>query len=163
MSGIPFDQISAAALACAPSLLADWFPHGKRCGHEFKIGSIRGEPGDSLSVNLNTGVWSDFAAGGSGGADLISLRAAMAYGGKQGAAARELAQSFGISVNGAGRYPGKSPRQVEAYPTKASTASCCSKLSASRRRTSVSAGRMETAVGPGKRPMWRRCSIAFPE
>jgi 5S rRNA maturation endonuclease (ribonuclease M5) len=114
MTGIPFDAISAAALASAPSLLADWFPHGKRHGREFKIGSIRGEPGESLSINLNTGVWKDFASNESG-ADLIDLRAAMSHGGDKGSAARELAQSFGISVNGVDRYPGKPPpRQAKA-------------------------------------------------
>jgi putative DNA primase/helicase len=114
VSGIPFDAIRAAALASAPSLLADWFPQGRRCGPEFKIGSIRGEPGESLSVNLNTGLWADFASNERGG-DLIDLRAAMIHGGDIGAAARELAQSLGISVNGADRYPGKPPpRQADA-------------------------------------------------
>jgi hypothetical protein len=113
MTGIPFAAISAAALAVAPSLLADWFPQGRRFGHEFKIGNIRGEPGESLSVNLNTGVWADFAEGIEG-ADLIALRAAMTHGGGKGAAARELAGVLGISVNGADRYPGKSPRPRQA-------------------------------------------------
>jgi AAA domain-containing protein/uncharacterized protein DUF6371 len=110
MTGIPFDAISAAALANAPSLLADWFPHGRKRGLEFKIGSIRGEPGESLSVNLNTGAWADFASDERGG-DLIDLRAAMSHGGDKGAAGRELAKILGISVNGADpRRP--PPRQI---------------------------------------------------
>jgi hypothetical protein len=107
MSGIPFAAISAAALAIAPSLLADWFPQGRTCGREFKIGNIKGEPGESLSINLSSGLWEDFATG-KRGADLIDLRAAM-IGGNKGAAARELAKTLGISVNGADRYPGKPP------------------------------------------------------
>jgi twinkle protein len=55
-------------------LLAQWFPSGKRHGHEFKVGSIRGERGESLSICLDgskMGVWSDFATGDGG--DLIDL------------------------------------------------------------------------------------------
>jgi hypothetical protein len=115
MTGIPFDAIRSAALAIAPSLLADWFPRGRTFGREFKIGSIRGEAGESLSINLNTGVWKDFASNESG-ADLIDLRAAMIHSGDIGAAARELARILGVSVNGADRYAGKppSPRQAKA-------------------------------------------------
>jgi putative DNA primase/helicase len=115
MTGIPFDALRSAALAIAPSLLADWFPRGRTFGREFKIGSIRGEAGESLSINLNTGVWKDFASNESG-ADLIDLRAAMIHSGDIGAAARELARILGVSVNGADRYAGKppSPRQAKA-------------------------------------------------
>ena len=49
-------------------------PHGKRQGHEWRVGSIGGEPGESLGVHLTgdkAGVWSDFSTGESG--DLIGL------------------------------------------------------------------------------------------
>jgi hypothetical protein len=84
---IPFAQISAAALAIAPSLLADWFPHGRQYGREFKVGNLRGDPGTSLSINLDTGVWADFAEN-IFGADFIDLRAAIAHGRNKGAAAK---------------------------------------------------------------------------
>jgi putative DNA primase/helicase len=63
MSGrvIPFDKIQAAALARADRLLPEWFPRGKRVGREFKIGNIRGDSGESLSVNVATGRWADFS------------------------------------------------------------------------------------------------------
>ena len=109
MTGIPFDAISAAALANASRLLADWFPHGRIRGREFKEGNIAGEPGESLSINLSTGVWKDFASNGVSGADLIDLRAAIGHSGDKGSAARELAQSLGIIVNGVDRFPRKSP------------------------------------------------------
>ncbi len=54
----------------------EWFPAGKKRGHEFVVGDLNGSPGDSLSINLNTGVWRDFASG-DGGGDLIALYAAM--------------------------------------------------------------------------------------
>lgn len=50
------------------------FPHGKRQGHEWRVGGIGGEAGDSLGVHLTgekRGVWADFATGESG--DLIGL------------------------------------------------------------------------------------------
>lgn len=49
-------------------------PHGKRSGHEWRVGGIGGEAGESLGVHLTgdkAGVWSDFATGESG--DLIGL------------------------------------------------------------------------------------------
>lgn len=49
-------------------------PNGKRSGHEWKCGSLAGEPGQSLGVRLTgdkVGRWSDFATGESG--DLIDL------------------------------------------------------------------------------------------
>lgn len=43
-------------------------PNGHRDGNEWKVGSVAGEPGSSLGVNLagKAGVWSDFAVGTSG-------------------------------------------------------------------------------------------------
>lgn len=97
---IPFEQISAAALAHADRLLPEWFPHGKRVGHEFKVGSIRGELGESLSINLTNGKWADFASPDNKGGDLIGLRAVMHHRGDRVAAARELGAVLGITVNG---------------------------------------------------------------
>jgi AAA domain/Domain of unknown function (DUF6371)/Toprim-like len=105
MMQIPFEAINAAALAAYPALLQEWFPHGKVRGKEFVVGNLQGKPGDSLSINIREGVWRDFgndAGGGCGGSDPISLRAAMAYRGDQGAAARELGQRLGVYMNGAG-------------------------------------------------------------
>ena len=96
---IPFEQISAVALAQAPRLLADWFPLGKQRGQRFVVGSLSGEPGESLSVNLTTGLWKDFAAD-DGGHDLIDLRAKLHHGGDRVAAARELGAVLGIITNG---------------------------------------------------------------
>ena len=62
MSDIPFNAINAAALARLPSLCAEWFPAGRLCGNEFLVGNIEGDPGESLSINVRHGRWSDFAA-----------------------------------------------------------------------------------------------------
>ena len=93
---IPFDNINRAALAQYSSLLKSWLPGGALHGKEFKVGSIRGEPGQSLSINTQSGVWSDFAAGISG-SDPISLYAAV-HGLKQGEAAKVLADSLGLDT-----------------------------------------------------------------
>lgn len=58
----------------APRHLESWLPGGKLKGKEFEAGSLRGEPGASLKVNVNTGLWSDFATGEKG-CDLLSLYA----------------------------------------------------------------------------------------
>jgi putative DNA primase/helicase len=85
---IDFKGIAADLLSRASDVLAQWFPDGKLRGREFVVGSLNGEPGESLSINVDTGVWKDFA-GGEGGADLISLYAKM-HGIGNGEAARRL-------------------------------------------------------------------------
>lgn len=97
---IDFPAINAAALSCLESLLREWFPAGRREGHEFKVGSLSGDPGRSLSVNLTTGVWKDFSSD-AGGSDPISLLAALRNI-PMGDAARELGDRLktGIASEG---------------------------------------------------------------
>lgn len=73
---IDFEQINSHALAALETLVHEWFPQGHKEGHEYKIGSLSGEPGRSLSINLRTGAWKDFASD-AGGSDPISLLAAI--------------------------------------------------------------------------------------
>ena len=50
-------------------------PNGKKIGHEWCVGSVRGEAGESLKVELRghkAGLWCDFAPGGESG-DIIEL------------------------------------------------------------------------------------------
>lgn len=101
MSGpIPFDAINRSALAILPQLLQDWFPSGNLHGHEFTVGSLAGEPGESLSINVNTGEWCDFAHSEDKGGDPISLFAALFCGKDRVKAAREFGAQLGIKVNG---------------------------------------------------------------
>lgn len=57
-------------------LLADLLPQGRKDGVEWRVGSVAGEPGNSLGVHLRgekRGVWADFAAGIGGDAlDLVA-------------------------------------------------------------------------------------------
>ena len=92
---IDFQQVAAHCLARAESLLREWFPAGRINGREFEVGSLAGEEGGSLRININTGLWKDFAADLSGG-DLVSLYAAI-KGIKQLDAAKAL--SGGITTD----------------------------------------------------------------
>jgi predicted P-loop ATPase len=112
-SRIDFHAVAQAALAAADRLVPQWLPGGKRAGHEWRCGSLAGDAGDSLGVNLRTGAWADFATDERGG-DLISLYAAI-RGIKPGAAARELAQQLGIEIEsraGSSKRPRTSARAI---------------------------------------------------
>jgi putative DNA primase/helicase len=85
---IDFAAIARDLLGRADWYLEQWFPNGRRDGHEWKIGSLAGEAGKSLSINMRTGVWKDFASD-EGGGDLLSLYA-KSRGLQMLAAAREL-------------------------------------------------------------------------
>jgi len=56
-------------------LVAELLPAGRREGHEWRCGSVAGEPGDSLGVHLygdKAGVWADFSTDQRGDAlDLV--------------------------------------------------------------------------------------------
>lgn len=61
------------------ALVRDLLPHGRREGHEWKVGSVDGEPGRSLSVHLvgqRAGVWADFSSADQKG-DALDLVAAV--------------------------------------------------------------------------------------
>ncbi len=73
---INFEQINQTALDRLPDLLPELLPEGRFHGREFRCGDLIGNPGQSLSVNTDTGVWSDFATGDKGG-DPVSLVAAV--------------------------------------------------------------------------------------
>jgi putative DNA primase/helicase len=61
-------------------LVPQLFPNGYREGHEWRVGSPRGESGDSLGVHLTgakAGIWHDFATGEGG--DALTLIAAVLF------------------------------------------------------------------------------------
>jgi putative DNA primase/helicase len=89
-----FDALAADLLGRAHDLVPSWLPGGKPRGHEWVCGDFSGAPGRSLSVNLNTGQFADFAGDVKGG-DLIALYAAIHNIG-QGEAAKRLREGLGI-------------------------------------------------------------------
>ncbi|MDD3757688.1 MAG: VapE family protein [Advenella sp.] len=92
---IDFKEVASYALSMAETLVPQWLPAGRKNGAEWQCGNLQGEPGKSLSVNLNTGIWADFASGERGG-DLISLYAAIFTGNDQLKALKELAEQLHI-------------------------------------------------------------------
>lgn len=89
-----FQKINQAAIQSLVSLCEEWLPNGHKEGGEYKVGSLAGEAGRSLSINLKSGVWADFSSGDKGG-DPISLFAAIRNI-SQGDSARELSARLGI-------------------------------------------------------------------
>lgn len=98
---IDFSDLNRRALEHCPALLEELLPGGAARGHEYVCSNLGGGNGDSLSVNMTTGVWSDFANAEAGGRDIISLVAAV-RGLKQGEAARWLAERLGAALPQAG-------------------------------------------------------------
>ena len=72
---INFNRINLAALQDMEGVCRILFPNGKSDGREWCVGSLEGNPGSSLKINLLSGVWKDFSLG-PGGPDPISLVAA---------------------------------------------------------------------------------------
>lgn len=101
-----FGALSRDLLGNAESLLRQWLPDGKKTGHEYVCGDLSGASGTSLSINLRTGKWSDFATGDAGG-DLISLYAAI-HRIDQGQAYRDLGGS--VSDQRPARAPSSPPK-----------------------------------------------------
>lgn len=91
---LDFAAVNAAAMRVLPSLLHRWLPQGHREGYEWCVGSLAGEPGHSLKINLRSGLWHDFATG-EGGSDPVSLAAAI-FRIKQSDACRKIAIMLGV-------------------------------------------------------------------
>ncbi|MDR0251500.1 MAG: hypothetical protein LBI35_09405, partial [Burkholderiales bacterium] len=104
-----FKSIAASALACIEMLLAEWLPHGRRDGHEWKsINPTRADKREgSFSINLNTGKWSDFATDDKGG-DLISLYAYLHHV-PMAEAAKAIAVRLSIALDDAKPNPRPAP------------------------------------------------------
>lgn len=96
MSKIDFDSINSNARGRYPRLLESWLPDGKLQGCEYTaLNPTRHDAKQgSFKINIQTGVWSDFATGDKGG-DPISLFAYL-NGIKQGEAAIALAKELGL-------------------------------------------------------------------
>lgn len=95
---IDFKRIADAALGRARALVPQWLPGGEMVGAEYKcLNPTRSDHRKgSFSINLVSGVWSDFATGDSG-ADLISLYAYIHHL-SQLDAAKAIAEQLGINT-----------------------------------------------------------------
>lgn len=97
MTKIDFKLIARAALSQIDGLLHAWLPSGRVEAGEYKAQNpTRADKHiGSFSVNLRTGVWSDFATGDSG-ADLIGLYAYLFSARNQADAAKAVASACGV-------------------------------------------------------------------
>lgn len=89
-------------------LVVELLPAGRRQGEEWRVGSIAGEPGQSLGVRLRgqrAGIWSDFAsADRSQRGDALDLVAMVLFGGDKTQALRWARAWLGIDQAGAGSF-----------------------------------------------------------
>ncbi|TYP74181.1 MULTISPECIES: hypothetical protein [Nitrosomonas] len=123
---LDFKAIASAALNRAHLLVAQWLPGSDVSGGEYKaLNPTRGDRSKgSFSINLRSGVWSDFSTNESG-ADLISLYAYI-NGLTQINAAKEIAAQVGIAIDDAEPKPGPRSnvipiKQPDALPEQEST------------------------------------------
>ncbi len=117
-----FAALAARLLQQSRSLLPAWFPAGRWNGHEYTLGNLQGEPGDSLSINSNNGKWSDFASGEKGG-DLLALYAA-AHGMKQSEAYDALDGSIGTAIVGQAKPKPERQRRNVVMPVPEGVTAC---------------------------------------
>ncbi|MCH7740227.1 MAG: hypothetical protein IIC93_08805 [Chloroflexi bacterium] len=89
MKELDFRGLADFLLGLSRELCVKWLPGGELKGKEYVCGNLLGSPGESCSVNIDTGRWADFANDQKGG-DFISLYAAI-QNIEQGVAAKQLA------------------------------------------------------------------------
>jgi putative DNA primase/helicase len=106
-NGIDFDSINARLLSDYLGTLKQWFPNGKKIGADWCVGSLAGEPGESLKIHVRKGFWKDFASGKKGG-DPVSLYAAL----------NEIKQSEAAKRLGGDTQPATPRRAPEPEPNE---------------------------------------------
>ncbi|MCP4355639.1 MAG: AAA family ATPase [Proteobacteria bacterium] len=68
---INYSEINNYLKSRSFDVVSNLLPGGKMIGREWEVGSLHGEKGKSLKVNLNKGIWCDFASDDKG--DLFEL------------------------------------------------------------------------------------------
>ena len=110
------DELSGRILKLVEELL----PAGRRDGREWRVGSITGEAGSSLAVNIigpKAGLWHDFATGESGDAlDLVATILRCSIGGALSWSRRWLGIEDGIAK--LPRRPPPKPDELEPDPDR---------------------------------------------
>ncbi|QCE34159.1 hypothetical protein FAI40_01730 [Acetobacteraceae bacterium] len=94
-------EIAQALSSQIGSLVLAILPAGNRYRNEWKVGSVQGEPGNSLSVHLSgakAGIWADFSADMRG--DALDLVAACCCAGNMSEACKWACDWLGWSNNG---------------------------------------------------------------
>lgn len=125
---LDFKKINSLALAQAEAIVSRYAPGGKLNGREWVVRNPNRNDGKprSFSINVDTGLWSDFAleGGGTGGNDLVSY-VAYVLRLSQGDAFKTLANYLGVSdeplgefaqVNTATPTPARPPKEPAFKP-----------------------------------------------
>lgn len=96
---IDFEKVKRAILN-NPSIVAKHLPDGVRIGPEYRCANIFGGKGESFAINLNSGLWSDFATGDTGSSliDLVSKQKEISYKEAAELLAKELGGEFETDV-----------------------------------------------------------------
>lgn len=105
----------------AEAIAREFFPNGRKVGAEWRVGSLAGEPGQSLAVRIagdKRGVWADFAAGVGG--DMLELVAQARYGGDKGQALRWARAFLGLTDRAAPEGAAPPPPPPRAPPSEVS-------------------------------------------
>jgi hypothetical protein len=85
-------------LASISSLVPHWYGNNARkSGQDYYLGSIDGEPGQSLKIWGKSGIWKDYNPGaGRATGDLLHLAAHMEFGGRMGDAIAHYKSHYGL-------------------------------------------------------------------
>jgi hypothetical protein len=118
---LDFNALAQRLLLGSETLVPQWLPGGRRRGHEWVCGDLSGGEGTSLSVNLLSGRWADFATSDRGG-DLIDLYAAI-HELTMAEAYRELDDGSAAAAPARPAKPAKPPRTV-VTPVPEAAADC---------------------------------------
>jgi hypothetical protein len=105
---VPIDLIKARANDQARSIAQELLPNGREESGYWRVGSITGEPGQSLAVTLTgpeRGMWCDHSCRGTpqGGGDIICLVEQAAFRGSRGDAIAWLKSRLGLDDLDPGR------------------------------------------------------------
>ena len=95
-------ELSRLLAMRARELTAELLPNGRRDGHEWRVGSLAGERGQSLGIHLSgsrAGVWCDFSSGERG--DALDLVAAVLFTGDKRDAMDWARSWLGLGTPGA--------------------------------------------------------------
>jgi putative DNA primase/helicase len=111
---LDFNALAQRLLLGSETLVPQWLPGGRRRGHEWVCGDLSGGEGTSLSVNLLSGRWADFATSDRGG-DLIDLYAAI-HELTMAEAYRELDDGSAAAAPARPAKPAKPPHRRHARP-----------------------------------------------
>lgn len=96
---IDFEKLKDAIIK-NPSIVAKYLPDGVVEGVEYRCANIYGGKGESFAINLNNGLWSDFATGETGASliDLVSKQKDIPFKEAAEIIAKELGGDFPTDV-----------------------------------------------------------------